>query len=984
MTTEHGFTLVETREIPELNTRGKLYRHEKTGAELLSLENEDENKVFGITFRTPPPDSTGIPHIMEHSVLCGSRKYPVKEPFVELVKGSLNTFLNAMTFSDKTCYPVASQNLQDFYNLIDVYLDAVFFPRLTLEILEQEGWHYELNEDASGGLDAPLVYKGVVFNEMKGAYASPDNLIGRYSEQSVFPDNVYGLDSGGDPAIIPDLTYTQFKRFHEIYYHPSNARIFFYGDDDPDTRLRIVNEYLEEKIARALESLEADSRIELQPALSEPRRIVEGYPVDEGDDDPKSMITLNWLLPENNDPTRTLALGILSHILIGTPASPLRKALIDSGLGEDVIGGGLDDSLRQLYFSVGMKGVDPSKVDEVAALIMSTLRELVETGLDPDMVAASINTFEFQLREQNTGRYPRGLFVMIQALTTWLHDGDPFAPIAFEQPLEEIKTRVGSDSRAFEALIAEHLLENPHLATVILEPDADLQDQQAAAEKARLAAAKRAMSDEELRALALHVQQLKKLQETPDPPEALATIPSLGLEDLDPEPKHVPTESLSHHDTDILYHDLFTNGIVYLDLGLNLHLLPQELLPYTGLFMSGLLELGTETEDFVKLTQRIGRETGGISPTTFTSTMHPTDGTAAWAFLRGKATVEQSHELLAILHDILLTARLDNQPRFQQMVLERKAREESSLIPAGHRVVASRLRAKFSEAHWVGEQIGGVDYLFFLRKLAEEVTSDWPGVLEKLETIRRILVRRGAMLCNVTLDAENWTAVQPRLADFLARLPEDPAAGAEVVAWSPGYNTQPEALTIPANVNYVGKGASLFDLGYQRHGSTEVISHYLRSTWLWERVRVQGGAYGGFCVFDPQSGTFGYLSYRDPNLVQTLDIYDQTPTFLEDLDLSQEELVKSIIGAIGNIDAYQLPDAKGFGAMARYLIDYSDEARQQYRTELLGTTVEDFKAFADVARRVAESGTVVVLGSSGAVQAAEAERKIGFDVKKVL
>jgi presequence protease len=984
MTTEHGFTLVETREIPELNTLARLYRHEKTGAELLSLENEDENKVFGITFRTPPPDSTGLPHIMEHSVLCGSRKYPLKEPFVELVKGSLNTFLNAFTFSDKTCYPVASQNVQDFYNLIDVYLDAVFFPRLTLEIMEQEGWHYELNEGAGGELDAPLAYKGVVFNEMKGAYASPDSLIARYSEQSLFPDHVYGLDSGGDPQVIPDLTYVQFKRFHEIYYHPSNARIFFYGDDDPQTRLRIVNEYLEDRIARDLESLEADSHIALQPALSEPRRIVEHYPVGDEEDEPKAMITVNWLLPENSDPTQTLALEILSHSLLGTPASPLRKALIDSGLGEDVIGGGLDDSLRQLYFSAGMKGVDPEKVEEVSALIFDTLRELVETGLDPDMVAASINTVEFQLREQNTGRFPRGLVIMIRALTTWLHDGDPFAPIAFEQPLQEVKARLADDPRAFEALIAEHLLENSHRATVLLLPDPDLQDRQDAAEKARLAAAKKAMTDEALHALAIHVQRLKTLQETPDPPEALATIPSLGLEDLDPEPKHVPTESLSHHETPVLYHDLFTNGILYLDLGLNLHHLPQELLPYTGLFMSGLLELGTETEDFVKLTQRIGRETGGISPTTLTSAVHASDGTAAWAFLRGKATVEQSGELLAILRDILLTVRLDNQPRFQQMVLERKAREESSLIPAGHRVVASRLRAKFSEAHWVAEQIDGVEYLFFLRRLAEQVVSDWPGVLEKLETIRRLLVRRGAMLCNVTLDAENWTSVQPRIADFLGLLPGEGEGDSPTVAWSPVSSASPEALTIPANINYVGKGAALFDLGYQRHGSTEVISHYLRSTWLWERVRVQGGAYGGFCVFDVHSGTFGYLSYRDPNLVQTLDIYDQTPRFLRDLDLSQEELVKSIIGAIGNIDAYQLPDAKGYSAMARHLINYTDEARQQYRTELLNTTVEDFKAFAEVAERVAESGTVVVLGSPGAIQAADEDRHIEFDVTKVL
>ncbi len=967
--TDHGFELLEEREIPEINTVAKHYRHVETGAELLSLENDDENKVFGITFRTPPPDSTGLPHIMEHSVLCGSRKYPVKEPFVELMKGSLNTFLNAMTFSDKTCYPVASTNLQDFYNLIDVYLDAVFYPRLTPEILQQEGWHYELDR-----LGAPLTYKGVVFNEMKGAYASPDSLVARYSEQSLFPDNAYGFDSGGDPEAIPSLTYEQFKSFHETYYHPSNARIFMYGDDDPEERLRLLEEYLGD-----YGYLPVESAIDLQPRLEEHRRLVKPYPAGE-EQAQKAMITVNWLLPENTDPAETLALSILSHSLIETPASPLRKALIDSGLGEDVIGGGLDTSVQQLYFSTGLKGVDPTNVDRVEALIFETLQDLAEKGIDRETIEASLNTIEFKLREQNTGRYPRGLFLMIRALTTWLHDGDPLAPIAFEAPLETVRRHFEGEEGYFSKLIRQHLVENAHRTTVILEPDPTLQERQEAAEKARLAAVKAAMTEQEQLQVIEHANRLKEMQETPDPPELLATIPSLKLEDLNPEPTLVPTDEHTVHGTRMLTHDLFTNGIIYLDVGFDLHALPEELLPYTALFTAALLELGTESEDFVKLTQRIGRHTGGISPTTFTSKVRNTDATAAWAILRGKATVDKVDELLAILRDVLLTVQLDNKPRFVQMLLEKKAQEEASIVPMGHRIVASRLRAKYSEAHWVAEQLSGVDYLFFLRELAEEVERDWPAVVEKLETVRQLLINRSTMLCNVTLDAGSLESVEPKIADFLASLP---AAEGRKATWSPALNATPEGLAIPANVNYVGKGANLFELGYERDGSTEVVSHYLRSTWLWEQVRVQGGAYGAFCIFDAHTGAYGYVSYRDPNLTQTLDVYDQTAAFLKNLTLPEDELVKSIIGAIGNIDAYQLPDAKGYSAMQRYLIDYSDDARRQYRTQVLESTANDFRAFAEIAGQVADTGTIVVLGSPTAIQAAEDDRAFGLEITPI-
>jgi presequence protease len=475
MTLQHGFKLIREQEIAEYKTQARLYRHEKTGAELLSLINEDENKVFGITFRTTPKDSTGVAHIMEHCVLNGSRKYPVKEPFVELVKGSLNTFLNAFTYPDKTCYPVASTNLQDFYNLVDVYLDAVFFPRLTPYNLMQEGWHYELENP-----DDPLQYKGVVFNEMKGVYSSPESVLDDKSQQTLLPDTIYGVDSGGNPEFIPDLTYEQFKQFHDTYYHPSNARIFFYGDDPEEERLRLLSAYLNE-----FEYLDVDSTIALQPRFDQPRREEDVY--DAGEEEAqKSMITLNWLLPEVGDEELTLGLSILEHILTGNPGSPLRKALIESGLGEDLVGRGLETGTRQMFYSTGMRGIEADHADKVEALVMNTLEGLAGTGIDSETVGASLNTVEFMLRENNTGQFPRGLALMLRSLNSWLYDADPLAPLQFEQPLQSIKDRVARGERYFESLIQTYLLENSHRVTVLLKPDAELGKRREQDERRRL------------------------------------------------------------------------------------------------------------------------------------------------------------------------------------------------------------------------------------------------------------------------------------------------------------------------------------------------------------------------------------------------------------------------------------------------------------------------------------------------------------------
>jgi Zn-dependent M16 (insulinase) family peptidase len=973
MTSHYGFELIGERSIPEASSTARLYRHARTGAELLSLINDDENKVFGVSFRTPPTDSTGIAHILEHSVLCGSRKYPVKEPFVELIKGSLNTFVNAFTFSDKTCYPVASQNLQDFYNLIDVYLDAVFHPILSPHTFAQEGWHYELDAAA-----APLVYKGVVFNEMKGAYSSPESILGQASQESLFPDTTYGIDSGGDPRHIPDLTYAGLKSFHARYYHPSNARLFFHGDDDPSERLRLLDAWL-----GGFDPITVDSSVRLQPRFSAPRRLERTFVAPEDERAArKAMVTLNWMLDEVADVETDLAWGILNHILIGTPAAPLRKALIDSGLGEAPVGGGLDDDMRQAAFSIGLKGVEGKDVEKVAPLVLDVLQGLAANRIDRLTVDASVNTVEFRLRENNTGSFPRGIALMLRSLKTWLHGRDPLAPLAFAAPLAAIKARLAAGEPYFETLIRRHFLDNPHRTTVVLKPDPTQAEREAAEEKARLDAARRTMTAADLEAAVAETLTLKRLQETPDPPEALATIPSLTLADLPRENKRIPLAPGSLAGTPVLFHDLATNDIVYLDLALDLRRLPATLLPMVGLLARALLETGAGKDDFVALSQRIGRSTGGIVARKWTSAVVDSAPGTARLLLRGKAVPGKTGELLAILRDVLLSPRLDNRERIRQLVLEDRAGQEAQLTQRGVGYVDLRLRARLHEAGWAAEQMDGITALGAVRSLVARVENDWDAVRADLERMRALLADRAAMVANVTTDAGNWRRFEPELAGFLAGLPlGEPVAPAP---WQSDVGARREGLTVPAKVNSVGKGAGLDRLGYRVNGASLVIAKHVSATWIWDKVRMQGGAYGGSIALDRLSGSLRYLSWSDPNLLATLDVYDRTGDFLKAAELGETEVTRSVIGAIGDIDHHQLPDAKGLASMLHHLTGDSDERLQQTRDEVLATTAADFRTFAEVLAEVARAGNVAVLGSAAAIEAANRERPGFLEVTKLL
>ncbi len=973
MAQDREFSLEFERQIPELSMLARFYRHLKTGAEVLSLINDDDNKVFGIVFRTPPPDSTGVAHIMEHSVLCGSRKYPVKEPFVELLKGSLKTFLNAFTYPDKTCYPVASQNVQDFYNLIDVYLDAVFFPRITPFTLQQEGWHYELESP-----DGPLTIKGVVYNEMKGVYSSPDSLIAELSQQSLFPDTTYGLDSGGDPKTIPSLTYESFKTFHEKFYHPSNSRIFFYGNDDPQRRLEIISQYL-----RGFEKAAPGSQVPLQPRGTEPSRIVRAFAAgDEGEGAHglKGMVTINWLLPETTDPVSNLAFQVLEYILLGMPGSPLKKALIESGLGEDLAGSGLENDLRQIFFSTGLKGIRIEDAGKVERLIVDTLSGLAEGGIDPATVEAGLNTVEFRFRENNSGSYPQGLVLMLNSLTTWLYDADPLSMLAFEAPLEQVRAMAKAGG-FFEGLIRRHMLENRHRSVVLLTPDPELAARELAQETQRLAGLKNAMPAAEVREVIANTHELARLQSKPDSPEALAKIPVLAVSDLDGKNREIPIESGVVDGARVFYHDIFTSGITYLDAGFDLGCLPAELLPYAPLFGRSLLEMGTRSQDYVSLSQTISRKTGGIRPEIFTSAVKEKSDSAAWLFLRAKSTVARTGELCGILSEMIGSVNLDDRDRFRRMVLEAKGRNERKIVPMGHQMVNMRIRAHYHQADWVRELTSGISYYLFLVGLARRVEENWEKVRADLEEVRRILVRRSAMVFNLTVDGKNRGSVEPHLHSLIASIPD--TAG-RCRSWEPELFPRFEGITIPALVNYVGKGANLLREGYRFRGSSKVIVGYLRTSWLWEKVRVQGGAYGGHCLLDRLSGSLSFVSYRDPNLLKTVENFDGSAKFLRTAGLGEDEIRRAVIGAIGELDSYMLPDTKGYVSMLRCLTGDDDQGRQKMREEILGTTERDFREFADVLERVAENGIVKVLGSRASIEAALAEKPGWLDTFRLL
>ena len=1008
------FDRISSTVIQEYGAHCTLFRHKKSGAEILSVSADDDNKVFGITFRTPPEDSKGVAHILEHSVLCGSKKYTSKEPFVELIKGSLNTFLNAFTYPDRTCYPIASRNLKDFYNLANVYMDAVLHPRAINDpfVHAQEGWHLELENP-----DDELVYKGVVYNEMKGVYSSPDSLLGRESQRVIFPDNTYGVDSGGDPRVIPDLSFEQFREFHGKYYSPTNSRIFFYGDDDVTDRLNFLDSYLcdFEMSEEEQKRLKEDSKIAWQrKRFSKPSREVHSYPSSQ-DGEQTHMVNVNWLMnDERVDEEESLALSVLDHLMLGTSSSILQKTLTESNLGTSVVGGGMSDELLQATFSIGLKGVaNGEDVQKAEDLIHETLQKIAEEGFPEDAIAAAINTIEFSMREFNTGSFPKGLSFMLGAMSKWIYDESPVDGLRFEKPLAALKERLAKDGdQVFKDLVKKYLIENTHRVTVEMVPSKTKEQEELEEEKAKLAQIKATLSDDQVQEIITHTKELKRQQSAEDSPEDIATIPSLTLADLDATTKEYPIaveENYEGTGVTVVRHELSsTSGIVYADAGFDISNVDYDDIPLLPLLTRVMMETGTSSMDSVQLSRKIGTHTGGIGISLSLTPVQPTgvpenqvnEGKhmQTKVFLRGKSTADKADELFGLFFDILTDANLDSQSRIVEMLKETKSGIESSIQGSGHSYANTQIKSTYDASGKIEETLGGISYLGSVKRYLDMAENDFPSLLAKLTRIRSTILSgatcRDGALINLTGDKAVLDAVEPRLKPFVGSLPDAPEREKLQDFYAvehPWVTRAREAMesprnvgfVVPTQVSYVGKGGRLYESGEEVTGSASVVARTLRTGYLWDHVRVIGGAYGGFCTFSPSSGIFSFLSYRDPNLETTLDTYDAAAGFLEKYaeEMTDEQLETAIIGAVGDLDGVLSPDQQGWLSMKRYLSRESPEARQKWRAEVMKTTKEDYKAFAK--RLTSLQTTDAVVSSSGAFDKAREAGKVFAEVKEV-
>ena len=745
------FQLLQRESISELNSLALLFTHLKTGAEVLVIENDDDNKVFSATFKTPPSNDRGVAHILEHSVLCGSRKYPVKEPFLELLKGSLQTFLNAMTFPDKTMYPVASRNKKDFFNLMDVYLDAVFYPNITEETFMQEGWHHELELP-----DKNITYKGVVFNEMKGVFSSPESILDRHLAHSLFPSTTYGFESGGDPEAITDLTYREFKNFHNKYYHPSNSRIFFYGDGDTLEYLNFLdNEYLKD-----FESIQIESAINAQRRFSKPKRKIIFYPVSKDESlDKKTFVIVGFKLDKSTNHEHCLAFNILSYLLLGTSASPLRKALLESELGSEVIGGGFDDNRFETTFAVGLKGTEANNEDEILELIFSTLKNLVDDGIEEDMVRSAVNSIDFKLRESNFGGFPKGIVYNIQTLASWLYGSDPFIHLKYDKLMEKVKRK--SKERYFENLIDKYLLNNNHQSIMIAKPKPGLEKKKDAKVRKNMRTLKASMSQSDIENLVQKTQQLQAMQIKPDSPEALEKLPSLDIHDIEVKSERFPMELKRESEPKILFHDLFTNNIAYVQIGFDALSIPLDKIPYLSLVGKLVLGMGTRRHSYMEISQLLGIHTGGLHSWHFTSAkINDHKSILSRIFFSGKALMENLDHLFDIWDELIQEHDFNNPKRLIEIIKSSKADMEDSILSSGNHYVLSRLNSYKSPLGQYNELSGGISYYKFLEKLLDHAEKNPDEVAEEFRNIAQSLFTKENIFVNITAPENDYKKIK--------------------------------------------------------------------------------------------------------------------------------------------------------------------------------------------------------------------------------
>lgn len=923
------YEVLEHRWIEDLNSEGCLLKHKKTGARVTLLLNDDENKVFYIGFRTPPTDSTGVAHILEHSVLCGSEHFPVKDPFIELAKGSLNTFLNAMTYPDKTVYPVASCNDKDFKNLVHVYLDAVFYPNIYREekIFRQEGWHYELESP-----EEELKINGVVYNEMKGAFSSPDDVVEREIMNSLYPDITYGLESGGDPDVIPELTYEDFLSFHKKFYHPSNSYIYLYGNLDALEYL----EYLDKEYLGSFDSLQVDSEVGKQEAFKAPQNIRKQYSVmEEETAEGNYYLTYNVSMGSSLDRELYAAMDILDYVLCSAPGAAVKQALIDKGIGKDVYTT-LENGIGQPYFSIIAKNADEDQLKEFVETIEETLKEQVRKGLNKKALLAAINYFEFKYREADYGSYPRGLILGLQALDSWLYDETkPFLHIEANETYGKLKASI--DQGYFEGLIKTYLLENHHKTILVVEPVPGLTTRKDQALAEKLKAYKASLTREQIEQIVEKTHGLLAYQEEEDSPEALATIPLLKREDMKKEAAPYVNEVKKAGKTTLLYHNVFTNGIGYLNLVFDLKKVPERLLPYVGILKSALTMVSTKNFGYGELFNEINIHTGGIQTVvnTYTNAENMKEYKATLE-IRAKVLYEKRDKALELMKEILLTSDFEDTKRFYEIICEAKSRMQASMTGAGHSTALIRTLAYFSPTAVFSEKISGIPQYRLLEELEKNFDEKKQQLTADLKELIRYIFRPENLLVDYTAAPEGLKGLSEEIEKFV---PDLITSELREEGFTLKAEKKNEGFMTAGQVQYVCRAGNFSDKDLPYTGALKVLKVMMGYDYLWNQVRVKGGAYGCMCGFY-KNGDGYFVSYRDPNLQKTIEVYENAAQYIKNAKLDERMVTQFIIGAISELDTPMTPATKGLYSMGGYLTGLSMERVQKEREELLATTRE--------------------------------------------
>ena len=951
------YEILDEHRVEDVQSDGFILRHKKSGARIAILSNNDDNKVFYIGFRTPPEDETGVPHIIEHTTLCGSKKFPVKDPFIELAKGSLNTFLNAMTYPDKTVYPVASCNDQDFKNLMDVYLDAVFNPNITKyeEIFKQEGWHYELT-----GKDDELKINGVVYNEMKGAYSSPDEVLSSQIYRSLFPDNTYSKDSGGNPEYIPKLTYEAYLDFYHKYYHPSNSYIYLYGDMDVDERL----EWLDKEYLSQYEYKKVNSEINKQPAFDEIKNVEAQYSITMDDSqENKTYLSYNRVVGDTLDEMLYQAFDVLDYALVSSPGAPVKQALIDAGIGDDVYGS-YDAGILQPVFSFVAKNANASQADEFESIIENTLKEVVKTGINKEALLAGINSSEFKFREADFGQFPKGLLFGLNCLDSWLFDDmKPFIHLECLDTFAKLRRAVDTDY--FEKLIQEYLLDNTHGSSVTVKPKRGLGNEREEALAKELSDYKASLSDEEIKKLIEDTEHLKKYQEEPSSDEDLRKLPMLTRADM--KKNAMPFSNIEDEllDVKVVRHDIESNGIDYISFLFDAGDFEQSELGYLGFFTNALGLVSTEKYSYTDLANATNIYTGGISTGTASHPDIKDRNNFVFKFeVKLKVLEKNLGKALELMEQMLLTSDFTDTKRLGELVAQIKARLQANLSSSGHLVAAMRSMSSFSRYALYQDELKGIAFYRSICRIEKELSESPERVSDKLAAIAKKLFARNRMLISFTGNNEAYGNAKPSLEKVIAGFNKMNTIGKQAEVH---FNTAKEAFVDASQIQYVAKTGDFVCEGYEYTGALRLLRIILSYDYLWINVRVKGGAYGCMNTF-LRSGESYFVSYRDPNLSDTLDVYDRIPEYIKSFSPDERDMTKYIIGTFSALDTPMNPEAKGSRSLSAYLEGITYEQIQKERDEILNAQPEDIRRLADLVEAVLKKDSICVIGNENMIK----------------